>query len=120
MRLIVPAILPSVTPNIQSATPTGAQFGIQLGSQRDTGRKGAYQPQAINSAEATAIDDVEDDLSRELAFYNQVRLERVLWACVPSASTSQQQACRFNPQQHMQRQGSDPKSYETSRTGAQS
>ena len=28
--------------------------------------------QAIDSAEATAIDDVEDDLSRELAFYNQV------------------------------------------------
>ncbi len=31
--------------------------------------------QAIDSAEATAIDDVEDDLSRELAFYNQVRCQ---------------------------------------------
>ena len=38
--------------------------------------------QAIDSTEATAIDDVEDDLSRELAFYNQVCCEAGL---VPAA-----------------------------------
>ena len=31
------------------------------------------EAQAVFSEEATAIADVEDDLSRELAFYNQVR-----------------------------------------------
>lgn len=46
------------------------------------------ETQVVAHAEATQVDSVDDDLARELAFYNQVKCQACLTFCWSAASTA--------------------------------
>ena len=53
------------------------------------------ETQVITHAEATQVDSVDDDLARELAFYNQVQSKAIVAVLQQAIVISQQQLLDF-------------------------